>query len=293
MSKRDGAGSLHEQCVVIVGGTSGIGREIGLQAAALGAHVWIVGRDAERGRSAVTAMQELGAASATFLAADLSTVSATEEAALELARRVPRIDALVLSAGVIHPQWEATVDDLETMYAVHHLAKVHLTRRLLPELERSPAAARVVVGAKLGNPPPPIDFDNLQSRGVSSFQRIGRLHHLNLLFTGELARRWERTPHRANLVHPGFVDTGGFRLVTGPLRWLSRIMVAVAGTPVQVAARNAIVLIGNRDVAVPNGHLFSDPARFDRHAPIGLDPAVAAKAWDAAQSLLAARGVTF
>jgi NAD(P)-dependent dehydrogenase (short-subunit alcohol dehydrogenase family) len=98
--------SFSDQTVVITGGTAGIGKAAGLAFARLGARVVLVGRDEDRGLSAVAELASIGA-SARFVDVDV-TSSAGRSRLLE---EVPDADVLVNNAGYRAPMLPAV--DLE------------------------------------------------------------------------------------------------------------------------------------------------------------------------------------
>src|SRR5207253_10934714 len=92
--------STNSSAALITGGTSGIGRSVANKLAALGIHVIVVGRNAERGQKTVA---EIGAAGgkADFVSYNLQDASS----AREVARRAVElggghIDILINNAGL-------------------------------------------------------------------------------------------------------------------------------------------------------------------------------------------------
>src|SRR5438105_2765942 len=105
---------------VISGGSSGIGLEAGRQLAAQGHHVVLLGRDAAKGKSAVQSIKQ-SSGSAEFQESDLSTHAGVREAAEKVARAHPRIDGLILGAGMLVPKDVRTSDGLHPIFSVNYL----------------------------------------------------------------------------------------------------------------------------------------------------------------------------
>ncbi len=112
-------------------------------------------------------------------------------------------------------------------FQVNHLGPFLLTQLLREQLAAGNDARVVNVAsdahksARRG-----LDFDDLQStRRYRSFGVYGKTKLANILFTRELARRWDDTGVTANVVHPGFVassfgrdgDTGRLGALVFPL----------------------------------------------------------------------------
>jgi len=129
---------------LVTGGTSGIGRETAARLAELGATVVVVGRDAERGRAAVTEIRHRApSAEVDLLTADMSSLAEVRRLAAEVLEKYHRLDVLDNNAGVIMLKQQFTVDGYETMFAVNHLAPFLLTSLLRERLVAS-APARVI-----------------------------------------------------------------------------------------------------------------------------------------------------
>ena len=137
---------------LVTGGTSGIGRETAKQLAALGAEVYVSGRDAERGAATVAAIEGPGGR-AHFVAADLAEF----EEIGRLAAAVGEIDILVNNAGVFDfaPTAEETRANYEAMFDVNVRAPYFLTAALAPAMAGRGDGAIVNVStmvAELGMP---------------------------------------------------------------------------------------------------------------------------------------------
>src|ERR1700749_4047503 len=86
---------LEGKKALVTGGTSGIGREVAKQLAALGAEIYVSGRDAVRGSETVAEIQGAGG-TAHFVAADLADFDALGKLAVE----VGELEILVNNAGI-------------------------------------------------------------------------------------------------------------------------------------------------------------------------------------------------
>ena len=122
--------STNPSTALITGGTSGIGRSAANKLAALGIHVIVVGRNAERGQKTVAEIRAAGG-NADFIASDLQDASS----AREVARRAVEIggghvDILINNAGIypFGPTHETTEEMFEHVYALNVKAPV-LPRR--------------------------------------------------------------------------------------------------------------------------------------------------------------------
>ncbi|HEY0279478.1 MAG TPA: SDR family NAD(P)-dependent oxidoreductase [Solirubrobacterales bacterium] len=122
---------LEGKKALVTGGTSGIGREVARQLAALGAEVVISGRDAARGAEAVAEIEAAGG-KARFVAADLADFAAIGA----LAEETGEVDILVNNAGIFSfaPTPDEARDNFEAMFDVNVRAPYFLTAALAPKM---------------------------------------------------------------------------------------------------------------------------------------------------------------
>jgi retinol dehydrogenase 12 len=200
---------MHGKTCIVTGASAGIGQAIAQGLAARGAHVILVCRSRARAEATQHAMRTATGNSAIDIAlADLSSQADIRRLAQELLRRYPRIHALINNAGVVNTKRTVTVDGLETVFAVNHLAYFLLTQLLLPRLVES-APARIVNVASDAHHWDTLDFADLQNhRRYRGLKVYGQSKLCNLLFTRELARRIAGTGVTVNSLHPGGVATG-------------------------------------------------------------------------------------
>jgi NAD(P)-dependent dehydrogenase (short-subunit alcohol dehydrogenase family) len=88
------------KCVLVIGGTEGIGRASALAFAAAGANVFVAGLGAERGHSLEDEIRKAGRGEALFLEADVTHESDVRAVVHGAAERFGRIHAAVNNAGI-------------------------------------------------------------------------------------------------------------------------------------------------------------------------------------------------
>src|SRR5690242_18747554 len=86
--------------ILITGATDGLGRALALALAGEGAELILHGRSAERGAEVTDAAREAGAASVSFVRADLASLGEVEELGRTVSRETDRLGALVNNAGI-------------------------------------------------------------------------------------------------------------------------------------------------------------------------------------------------
>jgi len=269
---------------VVTGASSGIGRATARALARLGATLALVGRDRGRGEETVAALRaESGSAAVALFLADLSSQAEIRRLAAELCDRYPAIHVLVNNAGVVNLRRSTTVDGIETVFAVNHLAYFLLTHLLLARL-RASAPARIVNVASDAHRFGRIDLDDLgHARRYRAMRVYGASKLANILFTCELARRLDGTGVAANCLHPGAVATrlgqNNGRLATA----VTKLLRPFFRTPEQGAA-TAIYLASSPAVEGVSGKYFVD-CREARSSSVSYDESLARRLWDASARL--------
>ena len=134
-----------------------------------------------------------------------------------------------------------------------------------------------------------LDFDDLQANGrYRGFSVYGKSKLANILFTRELARRWDDTGITANAVHPGFVasrfgrdgDSGRFDRARVPDPASRSHTRPIDGAQTQVYVASAPELAG-----ITGGYWAkSAPATPSAAAQ---DDAAAARLWEVSEQLVA------
>ncbi len=283
----------------MTGATSGIGAATAQGLLALGATVVVHGRDAAKGQRTLEALRRLsppdgalrdarepGARPAvSFVQADLASLADVRRMAEELVRTLPRLDVLVLNAGLACARRSLTADGHESTFAVNHLAPFLLTALLRGALERS-RAARIVVVSSEAHRRARIDFDDLMlARGYDQLRAYSRSKLANLLFMRALVRRLSGSLLTCNALHPGVVRTAIFReapaLLRGALATLGRLLLL---SPAQ-GAKTSLYLASSEEVAGQSGGYYMRCKRV-RPSEAALDAAAAERLWEISAKLV-------
>ena len=244
---------MHGKICLITGGNSGIGKAAACGLAHLGATVVIVCRTPEKGEAVAAEIREKTEnRSVDFLAADLSSQASIRRVAADFQARYPALHVLINNAGIYSARRILTVDGIEMMFAVNHLAYFLLTHLLLDLLKPS-APSRIINVSSEAHRSARLNFGDLQGQNTYSGFGAYRLSKLcNLLFTQELAGRLHGTRVTVNALHPGVVATGIFRNTPAILRLL---MKAFAMNP-EKGAETMVYLASSTDMEGVSGKYF-------------------------------------
>lgn len=278
---------LNDSVCLVTGANSGIGKETAKGLVRLGAHVIMVCRDPERGRDAQAEIQaaaqqaQPSQADATDLRiADLAVQDEVYHLGETLRADYDGIDVLINNAGVFLADREETEDDIETTFAVNHLAPFLLTHLLLPLLKEAAGRtgeARVVTVSSEAHRGTSINFDDLNAEeSYGMVQAYGQSKLANILFTHELARRLRGTGVTANCVHPGVVAT---KIWSGSdwLSRLARLFTWLYKSP-EEGAESVLYLAASRELDGVTGQYFKETEEVNP-SPEAYDEKAASRLW--------------
>jgi retinol dehydrogenase-14 len=276
--------SAEGKVIVITGGNAGIGFATALDLAKQGAQIYLVCRNADRGRAAVKTIGEFASRVPRLFTADLSSQRDVRRVAAALNAQLSRIDVLINNAGAAFATRELTTDGIERTFATNHLAPFLLTNLVLDLLREAPQGRIVTLTA--GIPVRRRSFlENLQGeQHYSQFGAYRTSKVSNILFTYELARRLGlSTRVTVNCVHPGPVRTEFTKKAGGTLVRLSRILRFIMRSP-EAGAQGPIYLAADPGLAAVTGQYFVNRKR--RKSPgMTYDRDIAGKLWAISEQL--------
>ncbi|QKK08512.1 MAG: SDR family oxidoreductase [Planctomycetota bacterium] len=201
---------LSGRTYVITGANSGTGFQAARALLSKGARVVMLNRDPEKSRAAVAELQDEFGASADvgFIRTDLASLTSVREAAAEVLKTVPRIDALLCNAAIAQvPTQKLTVDGFESMLGTNHYGHFLLCGLLYPRIEET--TGRIVVVSSLGYNMgiKTIQFDDMNwDRNYNQNSTYSQSKLAQMMFAYELQDRLAaagKTGVRVYVCHPG------------------------------------------------------------------------------------------
>ena len=301
--------SMAGKVCLVTGATAGIGRVTARELARRGATVIVVGRSPERCAPAVSEIQrDTGNGSVECLTADLSSQQELRRLVGEFKSRHRRLDVLVNNVGALFALRCESADGIEMTLALNHLGPFLLTNLLLDTLESSAPARVVNVSSSAHRDVRGFDFDDPQAmkrrRGPGTYGRSnlssllftlflpqkhpGFLQYAqsklaNLLFTNELAKRFQGTGVTANALDPGMVASG-FTAGNGAYGWFMRRWVGLLGKSAEEGAETSIYLATAPEVATVTGRYFVKRKEV-LSSPSSRDESAARQLWRLSEEL--------
>eukprot|EP00667_Euglena_gracilis_P014816 EG_transcript_15365 len=204
--------NLVGKCYMVTGANSGLGKEVAQYLASKNASVYLVCRNAERGKKAVQEIQQATQNDKVrLIVGDCGKKSDIQRIVHEYEESENHLDGLVCNAGALLKEREVTPDGNEVTFATHLLYGTYgLSVLLEPALSRSPGQeGRVVAVSSGGMYQTALDVDDLQNMkydGVKAYCKAKR---------GQVAliERWGATKQNSGVTyvscHPGWADTPG------------------------------------------------------------------------------------
>ena len=245
--------------VVITGPTSGIGKEIAVQLADLGAELILGCRDLEKGKQTVMEIADrTGSSNAVVMHIDASSQQSIRKFAQDVRQKYRRLDVLINNAGGNRgalPKVDS-VDGIELTFATNVLGYFLLTQELLSLLEKSAPACIVNVASSFASD---LDLDDLQfeRRPFESFKAYAQSKACNRLLTWALARRLDGSSVTVNAMTPGLVaETGLYRNASTEL--VDRLRGYGAGRTSAQGADTAVWLASSPEVEGISGKFYGD-----------------------------------
>ncbi|WP_421546020.1 SDR family NAD(P)-dependent oxidoreductase [Lactiplantibacillus plantarum] len=255
---------MQSKLAVIIGGTSGVGKNTAIDLANQNYHVIIVGSRADKGRQAQADISQATGNQAVQLAlADLSTKTGVQQFAHQLAAMTDHIDILLNSIGVMLPERHLSADGYDLNLVLNYLTHFWTIQALLPLLKHSDQARILLVGAlpfvinhaKVSLP----DFDAPATSKYNAMTVTAQATAARVLLTLALSERLTATNVTINIFHPGYVTDSNFGAAGS---WVSRLAGRILGE--SFSRKNSPIgawLATAPELTHTSGHFYDDRLR--------------------------------
>ena len=196
---------MRDNVVVITGASKGIGAELALQLAGLGAQLALAARDGEALEAVAAECRRLGA-TVVAIPTDVADEGACRRLVEQTVARFGRVDTLINNAGAT--MW-ARVDEIRDLgmlariMQVNYMGAVYCTAYALPHLKAS--RGRIVGVASL-----------TALTGVPTRSGYAASKHAMRGFFDSLRIELDGSGVTVTMIYPGFVATGIRENATGP-----------------------------------------------------------------------------
>lgn len=292
--------NLTGKCVLITGGSGGIGAETARALAATGAQVTVTARDLGKVRGVVESIRADTGASVAVGELELGSLASIRAFAERFVAEHDKLDILINNAGVMACPQSTTQDGFELQFGSNHLGHFLLTSLVAPKLI---SGARIVSLSSAAHQISPVVFEDIQfeRRPYDKWLAYGQSKTANALFAVGLNTRLKSRAIEAFSVHPGMIQTDLMRHQSEEDRARSRAMrdsgkvkykTVQAGAATSVYAATAPELAGHggaylADCAI--AQVSADAPGFSVVRPFAVDPDAAERLWAVSEQLLGLR----
>ncbi|RYP18677.1 hypothetical protein DL765_003812 [Monosporascus sp. GIB2] len=188
--------SLEGKVILITGANSGLGKQSALELAKHNpAQIWMAARSLEKGNEAVADVKrKVPDAAITFLELDLSSFASIKSAAKKVLSTSPRLDILMLNAGLMGCPPKLTNEGYEIQMGTNHVGHALLLKLLMPLLVATASSHPVRVVSLASSAwkyagPEKIQLETLKSlEGVTPVNRYVQSKIANMLYAQEFAK---------------------------------------------------------------------------------------------------------
>src|SRR5262245_48784331 len=268
---------------VVTGASSGIGLAAAASLARSGEEVIAVGGQRSSIESAeATIRARAPSARLRTSTVDLADLADVRRLGADILARHDRIDGIVNAAGRASGG-RPTTQGFELIFATNHLGPFLLTNILLDRLRASALARVVTLTSSFHRGVKNLPWEALE-RGVPppGSDVYAETKVMNLLFTGELAKRLDQSGVIAIAFDPGFVRTNLGRDATGLFRLFLRLVRPFQADP-ETSGREAARLVMQGEAGL-NGALVVNGKQANP-SQLARDEAAAARLWTLSAAL--------
>lgn len=289
-------GDLSGKTYIITGANAGAGFQAARMLLKKSAKVVMLNRSTEKSEAAIADLkQEFGTKTDVgFIRMDLSVLNSVREAAEEVLKTVPRIDALINNAAIAQvPTRKLTVDGFESQLGTNHYGHFLLNGLLFDRIAES--KGRIVVVASLGYNMglKTIKFDDMNwDEGYGANTAYSQSKLAQMMFAYELQDRLAaagRNDVEIYVCHPGSSATS--LITTSGSRTMRFIWWLMTKTPmVQTAEQGSYpeVMCATEEALTEQRALYGPTGRMEAVGPVGKgtlnahahDKAVMARLWN-------------
>ena len=281
--------NLENKVCLITGATNGIGEESAKELSKMGAEIVFVARNEEKGKKLKEELFRASGREATMILANLSSQAEVRRAAEEFLALDKPLDILLNNAGIMNRERRETVDGLEEVFSVNHLAYFTFTLILAEKLKQTKGSRVVNVASGAHQFVKDMNFDDLQSeQAYKPMQVYGQSKLANILFTKALSEKLSNYDVTVNCLHPGFVSTGIGSNNNKTLWTFLMFLAKPFARKTDKGAETSIYLCCSPDVKDLSGEYFVD-CKIEKISAAAKSAEQAAKLWEISSEITGLR----
>jgi len=251
--------SMQGKRVIVTGPTSGVGREIAIQLAELGAEVILAARNIQKANDvAAEIARRTESNNAVVMEIDTSSQDSIRKFAREFRNKYDHLDVLINNAAVSRGALPRvnSVDGIELTFATNVLGYFLFTQELLDLLKQSAPSRIINVASSFASD---LDLDDLQfeRRPFESFRAYAQSKACDRMLTWAFARRLEGIGVTVNAMTPGLIAETELYRNTQP-ELMQRLTQRAGGRTSAQGADTAVWLASDSDLQDVSSKFFED-----------------------------------
>lgn len=194
--------TIKNKNIVITGGSSGIGENVAVKVAQIGARPILLARSKEKLMKICDDMNQKTSINCMYFQVDVSDFEQVEFVFKQIAEKIGRIDILLNNAGfgIFDAFHEADFEDIQKMFEVNVLGLMACTKAVLPSMMARNSGHIINIASQAGKLATP------KSSGYSATK------HAVLGFTNSLRLELAKTNIYVSSVNPGPIETNFFSI---------------------------------------------------------------------------------
>jgi retinol dehydrogenase-12 len=270
---------MEDRICVITGACSGIGLETAKALSGLGATIVLVCRDEQKGLAArEEIVKDSGNKKVEIIPINLSSQKQIREGAKTIMNLHPKIDVLINNAGTWFSKLEYTEDNIETQFAVNHLAYFLITHELLPALGESDDPRIINVSSDSHFHGKIHFYDINLTNKYHGLRAYAQSKLANVLFTYEFDRRKNDSKLSVYCAQPGLVKTDIGLKNTYSIHGIAWKIRRLGGVTAKEGAATSIYLASSPDAQGESGKYW-DKCKPKKSSRSSYDKDMANRLW--------------
>lgn len=195
--------SLKGKTVAITGSTGGLGNELGIYLARLGANLVLVDRNKEKSEKFATLLREKFCIRATVITADLEDKYSVTVATELIKKEKP--DVFIHNAGAYSIPRHKTKQGLDNVFTINFASPYYMIKELLPTLRET--KGRVVAVGSIAHNYSKSNPDDIDFSGQKAASKVyGNAKRYLMCALWELFK--DKNDVKLSITHPGITPTG-------------------------------------------------------------------------------------
>lgn len=248
--------------ILITGGAAGIGHNTALALAKAGHNLTIIDRTPEKERATIESLNSVNPnGTHNYFALDLSKLSDVREFLEFYKAAKPKLDALVLNAGVFMKKLTVTPEGFETTFAIGAMSRYLFASELASILAQSPLGRIVHInGSVMGK----IRYEQLSNPKYSSMTSVWQNSVASALMVQYGTSTWQSDVKQTHW-NPGVVETKTVTDQNKLVQWISSKMGMIS--PVLAGQQLSDHILSTTD----GKHLFMAKGLERKQKPLGSE----------------------